>query len=276
MSDIEGLRRMIFEDVDLDVVMQVRTERESAASRWLAENSGIIKTDTNVDAVYDHAWSIERLAEYCGANKPCKNCPNYRAIGRLVYHEELNAIIYVEKFCGKQRRAIAKQNVDNRIGKCGVPKRFRESRFNDFKHNNIDEIAAALNGLKDGVGMFITGDSGRGKTMLASIAVNGIIRHGGQAIMRTAAKLSDELKQFEKSRAERFAIIDAANIVAIDNLGDEVISGWWLSTLYDLVTFCDDEQRALIITTGHDDKLREKYGGRIMDRIKRITRRIEL
>ncbi len=267
---------MIFDDIDFDMVAQVRAERESAASRWLAENSSIIKADTNVDAVYDHAWNIERLAEYCSANKPCENCPNFRAIGRLVYSEEFNVVAYVEKFCGKQRRAIAKQNVDNRISKCGVPKRFRESRFNDFKHDDINEIAAALNGLKNGVGMLITGGSGRGKTMLASIAVNGVIRHGGQAIMRTAAKLSDELKQFEKSRAERFAIIDAANIVAIDNLGDEVISSWWLSTLYDLVTFCDDEQRALIITTVHDDKLREKYGGRIMDRIERITRRVDL
>lgn len=277
-NEIDNLRKMIFGDVSIDTeaVAQYRETREAAASRWLAENSGIIKADTNVDAVYEHALSLERHAAYCAANKPCSKCPNYQAVGRLVYNEEFNMVVYVEKFCDKQRRVIQKQNVDNHISKCGVPKRFREARFSDFKHSDINSIAAALNGLKDGVGMFIVGKSGRGKTMLASIAVNGVIRHGEQAVMRTAVKLSDELKQFEKSRAERFAMIDAASVIAIDNLGDEVISGWWQSTLFDLVTFCDDEQRALIVTTADDSQFRKKYGDRMMNRIERITMRIEL
>lgn len=269
---VSALRMELFGKVDdsvIEAAMQMQSPSDAAAKRWLATHS--IPDGADVSEVYHSAWKIERVEEYCETNGDCDNCPSYGCLERLVYEPLYNGVIVVSRMCKKQARHRRSEITVKRIKDAGVPGRFVNSRFSDFTATN-DNIVKALNATKNGRGMLITGSGGTGKTMLASIAVNGIIRSGGTAIFRTAQGLSDWMRQFDKSHAERVGWISEMKCICIDAVGEEQLSPWWQAMFSEIVTFCKNEQRALILTSELNvDELTTRYGGQTMRRLLNIV-----
>lgn len=277
---IGKLRTELFGKSSESVVQMAaaQSSASAAAKRWLTANP--IPNGADDTEVYTMAHRIERIEEYCETNGDCDNCPSGGILDRLVYNADYDAVIVLSRNCSRRARARRGAIVEQRIRDSGVPQRFINVRFSDFRvtNGNINgKIVNALNDTKNGRGILITGGGGTGKTMLASIAVNGIVRSGGTAIFKTAQGLSDWMRQFDKSHAERIGWISGMKCICVDAVGEEQLSPWWQAMFSEVVTFCKDAQRALILTSELNvDQLSERYGRQTMRRLLNIAEWVTL
>ena len=80
------------------------------------------------------------------------------------------------------------------------------------------------------------------------------------------------MRQFDKSHAERVGWISEMKCICIDAVGEEQLSPWWQAMFSEIVTFCKNEQRALILTSELNvDELTTRYGRQTMRRLLNIA-----
>ena len=169
----------------------------------------------------------------------------------------------------KQDYEIAKRKhfreIINKIYKQNyIGRKFQNMNFENFNSNTENELAIAI--AKDYVnkniksectnGLIIMGESGVGKTHLASSIANKLIENEKIVLMGRLTTLLDMVKETfkdnTKSENELIEIYSNVDMIIIDDLGTEKISDWALEKLYTIIENRNENRLPIIITTRFD------------------------
>lgn len=190
----------------------------------------------------------------------------------------------------KQKAAVATQKrIQDLIKSARIPKIFSDARFKDFKMtvNNESSAKVAIQAVANNKGLYIFGECGSGKTMLASIIANEKAAKFEPSAFISAVDIFHELNPFvsdSKVSFSRKSVIKSVPCLVIDDLGAEKPSDWTKQTLFEIIDFRYRENLQTIITSNFsldslmsDGRLNKDYeSGRIIRRIKAICNVIEL
>lgn len=128
-----------------------------------------------------------------------------------------------------------------------------------------EEIASWLQD-NAGKGLFLYGTCGRGKTVLAKWVIPALLLYYHRKVCNIvdAVDLQDRINEI---RNKRFVIVD--------DLGCEPISQFKTLAFGELIDSVEKQGSILIVTTNlNAEELIERYGDRVMDRIKATTKAI--
>ena len=145
-----------------------------------------------------------------------------------------------------------------------ISKRLKDYNFKNFKVTDVNkkEVEIAKNYANKCInneqenGLIITGNSGVGKTHLATSISNELIEKDKLVVMGRLTSLLDMIKETfrdnSKSENELIELFSNVNMVVIDDLGTEKISSWALDKLYTIIENRNENKLPIIITTKFD------------------------
>lgn len=172
------------------------------------------------------------------------------------YWEKQDKIEYQENRRKYFRNVINKIYKDNYIGR-----KLQNQNFENFDINSSNELAVTvakdytnkcINEMQNN-GMIITGESGVGKTHLAAAIANRLIENNKIVLIERLNTLLDMIKETfnddTKSENELIELYSNVDMMIIDDLGTEKISGWALEKLYTIIQNRNENNLPIIITT---------------------------
>ncbi len=128
--------------------------------------------------------------------------------------------------------------------------------------------------VDQGRGLWFFGSSGTGKTTLAMLISKTALEMGRSVAIYSLPKLLARIRRSydaeagEQSHGELFERLTSVDLLHIDDLGAEKTSEWVLEQLYALVNERYESQRALMVTTNHDEsELEQQIGERVVSRL---------
>jgi len=181
----------------------------------------------------------------------------------------------------QRRQQEDERRYRERLTRSGIPARYRTGTLSDFDltHNKAAHAAATAyvsafgQHRRDGKGLFLIGEVGRGKTRLATIIALEVLRQGFSVRYSSTVDLLECIKaEFGTSNAGNTlrCYLDA-DLVVLDDIGKEHRTEWSESTIFQVINDRYERARPLILTSnlGIDD-LRRHYqwsGDAIVSRI---------
>ncbi|HRG48537.1 MAG TPA: ATP-binding protein [Leptospiraceae bacterium] len=229
----------------------------------------------------------------------CVKCPAKAKAPYLVYEESLNKMIPC--FCQEAR--LTRNRLDKIIDASNIPPRYKYRFLNsmDVSGNNMISLFVAHDWANELInnwdnpahwkdkpkqGMYLSGGTGSGKTLLACIILNELIfRYGVKcryakiskdflnALKDTYQKDSEYHGQ-ERSIEMEFADID---VLVIDDFGVQKDSDWVNSKLYDLIDSRYEKEKITLLTSNSPlSDWKEKGEGRVYSRLCEMTHEIKL
>lgn len=206
----------------------------------------------------------------------CKKCWN--EIGND------NESHYCEK-CLPEFLQHIKDNYSKYALRAGVPRFYHEVTFDAMTkdNNNKEGIRAAIRMIEGGGFLLLHGDTGTGKTWIASALAKEILISGRKVFFTRAIDFFNAVRKGYKDKAK----IDADDILRnykklpfliFDDLGSEKFTDWIEETVYNLVDYRHGgvELPTLITSNLNNAQISERYGARVARRIKQVGPRIEL
>lgn len=121
----------------------------------------------------------------------------------------------------------------------------------------------------DGRGLFLYGNCGRGKSILCRYALPAILlKYAGKVV--SVFDIQDMNKDVD--------LVLSKHIISLDDIGTEEISikyGERRMAFSEIMDAAEKHGKLVIVSTNlSEDDLRERYGDRVLDRIKAITTRV--
>ena len=206
-------------------------------SNPLPTSSDPPRIDDGDESILDEFKLIRKLAE--------KN--------DIPYHEyrDFETLNDFKKYLRKKEQ----KRMENLIKSAKIPKIFATARATDFRITDRNEESAltAIKAITDNNGLFIYGEPGTGKTMLASIIANERAELFKSSMFLRTVDIFHELNpylnedKFETTR-KRNSILKTPCLI-IDDLGAEKPSDFTRANLFDILDFRMNEQLQTIITT---------------------------
>jgi DNA replication protein DnaC len=197
-----------------------------------------------------------------------------------------------ECFCRETRMKIIK--IIMNYNRSGMYKKFAWKRLNNFKSVNKQAEEAknyayelVRNFPNVNKGLFLWGNPGTGKTLLASIILTElIIRHATEgkfiSISRNLFKtLQESFHEGSETFGESGKIekeLADVDILVVDDFGIQKDTEWKQETLYDLVDARYEAEKFTIFTSNNNPHkaFKDLSQGRILSRIKEMCRIVEL
>ncbi len=173
----------------------------------------------------------------------------------------------------RKRNEAEQARINRLLGQSGIGKRFQQRRFDTFRTDNsarkkayqiakdyADNFAMFM---RDGIGLYIEGTNGTGKTHLAAaIAMQLMTEQHIQCICKTAGDLLLDIKSaFDREGVNEKQVLQVykdVSLLIVDDLGKEQCTDWSISTLYSILNDRYEKMLPTIITTNYnsDDLVR--------------------
>jgi DNA replication protein DnaC len=178
-----------------------------------------------------------------------------------------------------------------------IPPRYRGVSFDrppisDLAGNLETKMAVAsvrgfvddLDGrLEAGLGLWLFGETGTGKTSLAMLISKAALEAGHSVAIYSLPKLLARIRQTYDSEPGGdsylafFERLTSVDLLHIDDLGAEKRSDWVLEQLYALINERYEAQRSMLITTNlPHPELEEQIGARTVSRLSQICEEVEV
>lgn len=182
-----------------------------------------------------------------------------------------SSLIITAHDCQKARQALHADRVNKLIARANIPPRFSNFRAKDYNATtrNSDAIDAAEEAIFDDRCLFIHGDVGTGKTMLACIIAVERVHLLKPCLFVNVPDLLEQ--QRDKSDTDRDAFIKRvyeAPCLIVDDLGAEKPSDWTNEVLFKIYNRRYNDCKQTVTTSNlHPDALRQHTGERVARRV---------
>jgi DNA replication protein DnaC len=148
----------------------------------------------------------------------------------------------------------------------------------------VREFASELESrLEQGRGLWLSGDTGTGKTTLAMLASKEALGRDRSVAIYSLPKLLARIRRTYDAEPDGdsystfFDRLTAVDLLHIDDFGAEKRSDWVLEQLYALVNERYEDERSILVTTNLTvDKLEEQIGRRTVSRLTETCEQIAL
>ena len=235
----------------------------------------------------------EKDGAYCEtcSGLPCKKS-TARGIKPVVKVTEggvrVKSVICRYARANNQQTAYAKDFATTKIPPIYIGKTFKD--YTTDESNGL-AVAWAHNAVDKSEGVYICGESGRGKTFLAAIIAQELLRKGKTVIFSDVPSLLEDLKATfagDTRIDELMAKLATVDLLVLDDLGTETPTEWAVERLYMIVNQRYNAGKPVVVTsnlTPSDaaDRLNHPknapvgvHGSRIISRIKQMCRIIEI
>lgn len=197
------------------------------------------------------------VAERCNCEQAVKKWAEYDAEQERLKAEEER----------RKQNEILQARIDKLLGRSGIGKRFQQRRFDTFRTDTparkksyqvakdyADNFAMFM---QDGIGLYIEGTNGTGKTHLAAaIAMQLMTEQNIPCICKTAGDLLLDTKSaFDREGVNEKQILQVykdVSLLIVDDLGKEQCTDWSISTLYSILNDRYEKMLPTIITTNYN------------------------
>ncbi|MGB4439337.1 MAG: ATP-binding protein [Sedimentibacter sp.] len=166
-----------------------------------------------------------------------------------------------------QNRVQMQNKINRLLGKSGLKKRFLNRTFENFICKTPNQKIAFMTAKKyadkfqeyfeRGIGLYIEGTNGTGKTHLAAAISLQLINKGVPVVCKTSIELLDDIKRaFDANKTNEFEVISVykqVDLLIIDDLGKEQCTDWSMSTLYSILNDRYEDMKPTIITTNYNE-----------------------
>jgi len=167
-----------------------------------------------------------------------------------------------------------------------IPPKFRGVSFDRPPVTEIEPMVVRVvrtwvdnleENIEAGRGLWLTGDTGTGKTTLAMLVSKAALQANRSVAIYSLPKLLARIRRTYDSEPGGdsylafFERLTSVDLLHIDDLGAEKRSDWVLEQLYALVNERYEGQRSMLITTNLDqERLEEQIGPRTVSRLTEI------
>lgn len=157
------------------------------------------------------------------------------------------------------------RQVKRKAVKVGVPAQYVGKTFDDFEVSNVNsdafELMKSFSEVNANKGLYIWGECGTGKTLLASVAAQALLRRDKTICFGEVPMLLGEIKRtFDKQTLsydapteeqviKRFITCD---VLFLDDIGTGKMSDWHVNMLYTLINERYNSDRPIIVTSNYD------------------------
>lgn len=163
-----------------------------------------------------------------------------------------------------------------------IPRRYRNLSFDQLSGTDLapytEQIRVARSyaaridaNLDRGHGMWIMGDIGTGKTMLAMLISKAALDSGRTVAIYSLPRLLNLIREAIEHEDGVVGFLDrlaAVDLLHLDDVGAENRTDWALEQLYSIVNTRYEEQRSILVTTNlQPDELSEQIGARTVSRL---------
>lgn len=169
----------------------------------------------------------------------------------------------------KDARAQAqRQQIDRLMSRSGLETRYPGFTFETWVADT-DERQAALRNAKwyvdnfaqmetEGKGLYIAGDSERGKTHLAAAIAYALVQQSIPVVITSFGDLLSRIRATfrdgHETEATLLAVMESVDLLVIDDLGKETPTEWALERLFAIVDNRVTTKRPIIITTNYTNE----------------------
>lgn len=227
---------------------------------------------------------------------PCKKTYAVNRIPKINYDAVYQQVIIMDDYCKYEKARRKQQALENRYGLSKIPPEYSGKTFADYKvdanNSYAVEVAKALIDRPNN-GAYFFGSVGTGKTLLAAITAQEIIRRGRQAIFATIPTISMQLRSTFNTNApisetEILEKLTTVPTLILDDVGVEKATRFVCSTLANIFNERYNARLQTIMTANYQLKELEKIfnnptdskeptldGTRIYDRCKQMCTPVE-
>jgi DNA replication protein DnaC len=147
-------------------------------------------------------------------------------------------------------------------------------------HTFIDHLDERL---AEGRGLWLSGETGTGKTTLAMLVSKTALQRGKSVAIYSLPKLLARIRRTYDSEPggdsylSLFDKLTSVDLLHIDDLGAEKRSDWVLEQLYALINERYETERSMLVTTNLEhDELKDQIGPRTVSRLSEICDMVPL
>lgn len=211
----------------------------------------------------------------------CLHCDgNNRNCDKITYTAEIvnGELVTNSEPCKIAQKAAFVRQVNTIIQKAKIPPRFKHFRATDYKASdrNADAIDAAEAAILDGASLYIHGDVGTGKTMLACIIAVEFAHRLQACRFINVPDLLEDLREFnqiqrrddDETREEKLRHVYETKRLIVDDLGAEKPSDWTNEILFKIFNRRYNDCSQTIVTSNiPPNKLKNHVGDRVARRV---------
>ena len=183
---------------------------------------------------------------------------------------------YDEKQAAKEKaerlaeeRKARRERAERLVGSNKMKRRFAQRTFktwvetpeNKKAYNAALEYASHFNDrAREGIGLYIEGPYGTGKTHLAAAIANNLMERGIPVICKTSIAILEDVKgAFDRNEQQVLRLYKTIDLLIIDDLGKEQCTEWSQAVLYGILNERYEDLLPTCITTnfGEEDLVRQ-------------------
>jgi DNA replication protein DnaC len=163
-----------------------------------------------------------------------------------------------------------------------IPRRYRDISFEQLTGTDLvafpEQIAVVRRfvarieeNLDKGRGVWIMGDIGTGKTMLAMLVSKAALDAGRSTAIYSLPRLLNLIREAIEEEDGVVGFLDrlaSVDLLHVDDVGAENRTDWALEQLYSIVNTRYEDERSMVVTTNlRPDELAEQIGARTVSRL---------
>lgn len=225
----------------------------------------------------------------------CRKCTGYPCKisnkGQKPVIKEVEGVLKISSCICKHSVTARQQAIANsRFKNAKIPQMYVGKTFADYEVDGDNKNSVAW--AKKLEGLYLFGRPGTGKTFLAAIMAQELLKQGKSVIFGDVPTLLDQLKgtfdsDSDSTLEQLMQTLSEVDVLILDDLGSETPTEWAVERLYLIVNNRYAAGKKLIVTSNYDPDAAEKRlnnpkakgrssegvtGSRIMSRIKQMCK----